>query len=203
MTIKKYSLPFFLLVVVTLASLPAMGASGVYLTYDDFKNGSLTKADEGTLAFHIYAHTLTMKANGEKKKFEGKKIWGFLLDDELFRIIMSPQNIPLPCELNDGGKYCTWNYTESYFATNSQTGAVGSKSMEINYLSYGLNGEAFIMWRVKQLEKAVSKESRLKPVLDCVKADKDMESAVGTISDCLKQLPGYIDARKIVPPIKN
>ena len=198
----KNLLRFCALLLVCAVALPAMATSGVYATYNDFVNGKVQKAD-GTLEYHYNNHNITMLVSGQKQKFALKSIWGFLLNDELFRVIPSPQNIPLPCKLTMAGKYCIYYYAESYLVTNDM--GTSSHTLDATYLCYGINGQAFIMWHEKQVEKAVTTVKELKPVLDCTKGQKTSmtNTYISVMEECLKTLPGYVaDPKSVVPQVK-
>ncbi len=201
---KTCFLRAFALIVICVAALTASATSGVYLTYDDFKNGKIQKADDGTFQYHYNNRNITFTQGSAKQKFAAKSIWGFLLNDELFRMIPSPQNIPLPCKLTSAGKYCIWYYSESYMASGA--GGSSEHTIDVTYLCYGINGQPFLMWHDKQLEKAVAAVKELKPVFDCAKGQKSsmMNTYLSIITECIKTLPGYVaDTKSVVPAIKN
>ncbi|MDB5283869.1 MAG: hypothetical protein JWO06_2944 [Bacteroidota bacterium] len=180
------------------------GTSGVYTTFDDFKNGKLQVADPGTFGYNSNNHNIAISVNGTKLKFESKKIWGFLLDDELYRIIPSVQNVPLPCKLTEAGDFCLFIYSESYMVQGS--GGLQDRNNSLTFLSYGLNGTTFGMWNEKQLEKAVAAQKELKALLDCIKKQKInmMNPFTYALTNCMEAQPSYIkNPKSVVPAVKK
>ena len=195
---KNYLYALFILIMASSVTITASGASGVYLTYDDFKNNKLLKADEGTFEYHYYHHNATMKVGSKKENYDAKKIWGFLKDDVTFRIGFSPEKFPVPCKLISIGNIYCWRFREFDWMNLVN----GSSELRSSYVSYGLNGELFLLDRMKQLEKSVEKQRELKPLLDCVKGAglKPGEFIVGTAYECLEGLPGFVkDEPGLIP----
>jgi hypothetical protein len=190
-----------LLLIIFIASLSASAASGVYLTYDDFKKGNLIKADEGTFDYKDFARNVIMKVGGVKKTYANKNIWAFLYNDNLYRTMYDPQLPPTSCKLLVAGKYCYWQ-----FGGNSAV-TVTTENMTREFISYGVGGEGFLVWSAARMSKDLKKQPELKPVLDCSSAAKKSDPKSNfsdAVSDCIKSLPGYIaDVKSVVPPIKN
>jgi hypothetical protein len=116
----------------------------VYNNYDEYKNGKGKKYD----SFQKMVHTpfgkyrLVVRAGGKNKKIKCERIWGFLLENELFRTYGSGQYAMLVSQ----GKLFYFENGEAYL--NKGTFLVGY----YNFISNTVDGE------LVQLPKGESKD---------------------------------------------
>lgn len=180
--------------------------SGVYLTYDDFKNGNLLHADDGTLDWKPAKHIVTLKTKGDKKEYECNKIFGILLKGELSRF-PSGSIASFPVTLMEAGDFCLWNFSETSHDVN-QSGMQTGRSHErvVFYMSKGLDGNLYDITANYLLPKITAEHKEFQPLSDCVAKGKKltlMHPLCTAVGECIYHEPSYKDPKEAIPPLKN
>ena len=173
--------------------------TGVYPSYEDFKNGKLMKSEDGNLDVKLMAHKVISKEAGQKKEYECANIYGMLIKGKLYRFPVGSA-AALSCELVTYGNFCIWFFSDSYMQ-----GAVTRQEV-LCYVSKGLDGYMYDVNNNNRLEKIATEHKEFQPLLDCVKKGKKltlMHPLVTAIGECIVADPSYHkNTADAIPAIK-
>ncbi|MDB5284685.1 MAG: hypothetical protein JWO06_3760 [Bacteroidota bacterium] len=180
-------------------SLGVYAQTGVYLTYDDFKNGKMVKADEGSIDVKVMKHVITTQEAGQKKEYECANIFAMLIKGKLYRFPIGSA-AALKCELVTAGDYFIWFFSDSYMVDGV------TRHEYVSYVSKGIDGYMYDVTNNGRLEKITAEHKEFQPLLDCVKAGKKltmMHPLVTAIGECIVKEPSYKkNTADVIPPIK-
>lgn len=178
--------------------LSAKAQTGVYMTYDDFKNGNLIKAYQEAFKIKPLKHMVALRVpEGGTKDYNYSDIWGMLIDGKLNRFANSPSGGTVICELTMmTDNYALWLYTETIHEFGKP-----DRELTVNFISYKLDGEMVYFGMTTKIDK-LAEHKGFKPLTDCVKSGK--QKLMGkAIKDCIEKDPTLIlDIKGIVPPVK-
>jgi hypothetical protein len=190
---KKHFATLLLLI----AFISSKAIVGVYLTYDDFKSGTLQTFDGESFktAGAFLNKTISGKVKGEQKTFNLKDIYGINLNGELYRIYNDGHAI-VTAKL-----YSTADYQLYFHSYDLDAANFAKKAAPIGYLSKGLDGEIFRLSTMDALSALGATHPELK---DLIKACEKLKlDAAGRVSRVIYNSPNFKMGKDIIPPVKK
>lgn len=189
--------------------------SGVYMTFDDFKNGKLIKADDNFLGLKPQKHLVTMKTNHEEKEYKTDGIFGVLVNGTLYRFVVV-NSVAIVCQMSYyTDDYIWWRHVEIENRTSRVTHGLSSfvkykdptnlypdeKQTVKDYLSNKLDGELFFLPFGGTAESLLQHKG-FKPLVDCIKSSKKRILLVA-VGDCMAKDPTWKKTPEdAIPPVK-
>jgi hypothetical protein len=171
--------------------------TGIYMTYDDFKNGTLLKADKEGIKIQAAKHLMTMNIYGNAKRFDCYTVFGLLIDGRLYRC---PKGAPaaMACELvMVTDHYALWHYTEitQYYES------APDRTTATDYVSSGLDGELVMVGAGTNVEKLAAHDG-YEQLVDCIKSGKK-QTLLMAINKCMAKDPTRKkDPKEAIPAVK-
>lgn len=147
---------YFILIFFILLTFSSVGQTGIYRTYEDYKNGNIESYsdDYSNRTYSSFGSKMVFKKeNGKKVHFKMKEFWGFLYKGVLFRSITDGYGIDNIVAVADSGKfifYVNGDATRSQLKNNSEYGSYNVDNAGVLggvecYLSENLNSKIYFM----------------------------------------------------------
>lgn len=176
--------------------------TGVYMTYDDFKNGKLIKADGDKIGVGTMKKEVSLKVNGENKVFQSKEIFAIIIDGRLYRFAVDAMGNIGARITTVSDNYVFWRYNENahYMAAMPLT-----SQGWLDYVSKGIDGPLYSVKSNGDLDKLAT-HKEFKALVDCIRGGKKlsmMHPLMMAVSECIAKDPTYKkDPKDATPPVK-
>lgn len=176
----------------------ANALTGVYQTYDDFKNGKLLifDGDDYTTTGRFLEVTITGKVKGEEKTFVLKDIYGLNIDGELHRIYFA-EGIVTPVKLHTTADY------QLYFHRNMELSGREHRNDQLAVIYYVSKGLDAPIYRLSTPDNLIDLAASHPEYNALVKAcEKYKVDVAGKVSKVIYHSPNFKLGKDIIPTIK-